>query len=431
MLASQPHVLLDVTRLMAASIRLVPTGIDRVEFDYARALIAGRSGYKIDFVGTSPVGSTLLGPEAATTLCNYLQSLWTAQDGEVSDDVGRQLVALLESGDRPAAIGCQRVRGPVIPARFVPGFLAFAPHILPGALRLKSLLKAGVERLFYINASHMRAEFAESFSWARASRSIFFLHDLIPVQHPEFCAPAARARHERRLANISRLARYVIVNSEATRRAAESYWQTHGLRVPECVVVPLGISDQFTTARRQKIRAATPYFVCVGTIEPRKNHLFLFNVWRHLVSELGDAAPTLVIVGRRGWENENILDVLDRSVELSKHVIEVDGLSDSGLADVIANSSGLLAPSLAEGFGLPVAEALVLGAPVIASKIPAHVEISQGQAVLLQPHDGAAWAAAIRCGAEGRTPGVGTQARRFRYLTREQHVDKALRLLAA
>ena len=93
-----------------------------------------------------------------------------------------------------------------------------------------------------------------------------------------------------------------------------------------------------------------------------------------MVTTLGRGAPRLVIVGRRGWENENIIDLLERSSRLGPYVAEVGNLTDQGLASLIAGSSALIARVRAEGFGLPIVEALAVGAPVIASNIPAHRE---------------------------------------------------------
>lgn len=64
------------------------------------------------------------------------------------------------------------------------------------------------------------------------------------------------------------------------------------------------------------------YFVVLGTIEPRKNHLLLLQVWRQLIEELGLAAPRLVIIGQRGWECEQVVDLLDRCEVLRGVVLE-------------------------------------------------------------------------------------------------------------
>ena len=114
--------------------------------------------------------------------------------------------------------------------------------------------------------------------------------------------------------------------------------------------------------------AASPYFVVLGTIEPRKNHLLLLNIWRRL-AEQQRSPPKLVIIGTRGWENEQVLDVLDRSVLVRPHVVEGSGMGDRGLMRLLANARALLMPSFAEGYGLPVVEALSLGTPVVASDI--------------------------------------------------------------
>ncbi|MFD2497976.1 hypothetical protein ACFSTI_02685 [Rhizorhabdus histidinilytica] len=69
----------------------------------------------------------------------------------------------------------------------------------------------------------------------------------------------------------------------------------------------------------------------LSTIEPRKNHLLLLHVWRRMAETLGpERTPHLAIVGRRGWENENVLDMLERCEAIRGHVHELAGLSDRG-----------------------------------------------------------------------------------------------------
>jgi glycosyltransferase involved in cell wall biosynthesis len=104
-----------------------------------------------------------------------------------------------------------------------------------------------------------------------------------------------------------------------------------------------------------------------GTLEPRKNHLTILNVWRELLARLGQAAPRLILVGERGWENENILDLLERCRPLRGHVLEVAGLTTPAFKRLLKGARALLMPSFAEGYGLPVAEALAVGTPVLAS----------------------------------------------------------------
>ena len=157
--------------------------------------------------------------------------------------------------------------------------------------------------------------------------------------------------------------------------------------------------------QRQTVKGTgtAPYFVHVGTLEGRKNLAFLLSVWRRLDERMGAAAPRLALVGRHGWENEAVLDHLHRSPNLQGLVHQVSELPDAGLARLLAGARALVAPSSVEGFDLPVAEALSLGVPVIASDIAVHRELAP-RARLIDPLDGPGWLEAIEA-ATARGPG--------------------------
>ncbi|WP_342635723.1 glycosyltransferase [Rhizobium deserti] len=135
-------------------------------------------------------------------------------------------------------------------------------------------------------------------------------------------------------------------------------------------------------------RPAGPYFVALGTIEPRKNHLLLLNIWRELAQEKKDIH--LVIIGRRGWENENIIDMLERCRPIQHLVHEYTGLQDMEVTALLLGSKGLLFPSFVEGLGIPALEAAALGIPLILSDIPAFRELNLN-APLIHPLDGLEW----------------------------------------
>ncbi|HWV13503.1 MAG TPA: glycosyltransferase, partial [Sphingobium sp.] len=136
--------------------------------------------------------------------------------------------------------------------------------------------------------------------------------------------------------------------------------------------------------------------ICVGTIEPRKNHLLLLNLWRAMADKLpGEAIPRLFIVGRRGWENEQVIDMLERCTALRGHVEELNGCSDQRMQTLLRGARALLLPSFAEGYGMPVAEALAVGTPVICSDLPALREAGGEAPDFLDPLDGPNWTAHI------------------------------------
>src|SRR6266481_9868874 len=170
------------------------------------------------------------------------------------------------------------------------------------------------------------------------------------------------------------------------------------------LVQPLPVSPIFHEQREHdELLAAQPYFLVCGTIEPRKNHLLLLNLWREFGRSLGSLAPKLILAGARGWENENILDMLERCPQIRDHVIEAPGLSTPSLKRLIDNARAVLMPSFAEGYGLPVAEALTAGAPVLASDLPSLRAMNGAEITWLDPLDGLGWLAAIRRLAEAPT----------------------------
>jgi len=223
----------------------------------------------------------------------------------------------------------------------------------------------------------------------RGLKPVFFLHDLIPISHPEYCRAGEAERHHRRLGTMLSAGKGLIVNSAATRDELMAYAAERGVAVPPCAVALLAPARLPEPYRGRLL--AKPYFVVLGTIEPRKNHSLLLHVWRQLVAELGDAAPQLVVIGQRGWECEQVVDLLDRCAALQGHVTELPRCNDRELATWLAHAQALLFPSFIEGFGMPLVEALMLGVPVIASDLPVFREIAGEIPHYLDPLDGPGW----------------------------------------
>ncbi len=129
----------------------------------------------------------------------------------------------------------------------------------------------------------------------------------------------------------------------------------------------------------------------LGTIEPRKNHWFMLHLWRQLTEKSGTATPKLVVIGRRGWECENVVDMLDRCNSLRHTVVEENNCSDEKLDQWLQHARALLFPSFVEGYGMPLAEALAARVPVIASDLPVFREIAADIPDYLDPLDGPGW----------------------------------------
>jgi len=266
---------------------------------------------------------------------------------------------------------------------------------------------------FFFNTGHSGLEqpgYAALLGRLQA-RPVFFVHDLIPITHPEYCRPGERERHARRMDTVLNQAAAVVANSQATLDSLAGYAQAQGKPLPPAAVAWLapGLAEPPQAPRPP----GPPYFVVLGTIEPRKNHLLLLQLWRSLVERLGPATPRLVVIGQRGWECENALDMLERCAALRGVVVERPGCADAELAACLRHAQALLFPSFAEGYGLPLVEALALGVPVIASELPAFREIAGDIPDYIDALDGKRWGEAIEAFAQPDSPARAAQLERL------------------
>jgi glycosyltransferase involved in cell wall biosynthesis len=370
-----------------------PTGIDRVTEAYGRWLL---SRHDVRLIPVCTIG----GVASPMSLSRFRRILEHERPAREDADVQwRRLGEALSAAPGEAAT-----------LRAVPGrsLHARAPvrYGLFGAKALASLraTRPGTEAL-YLNVSHYGLEQPRVLERlaVRGARMAAMIHDLIPIVHPEYCSAPAAGWHVRRVETLLRHDSVIIANSRSTAQELRAFAQAHDLPEPRVFVAPLGLEPVFT-AGLETPPTARPYFVCVGTIEPRKNVAFLLTLWRSLAERMGEKTPWLVLAGRRGWENEAIIDHLERSPPIRRFVHEVNDLTDNQLASLIKGANALLAPSFAEGFNLPVAEAAALGTPVIASDIAVHRELAL-HAGLLDPTDGPAWLTAIQAAAQTRVRG--------------------------
>jgi len=268
--------------------------------------------------------------------------------------------------------------------RFAPMALTRSPSIIDG------------QGAIYLNTSHTDFDLAQHHEWVAQCdlRAVYFLHDLIPLTHPKLTSAHAAKRHLGRVRGIIRHGFGAIVNTHATEQEFRSFAAKRNLDVPPVVAAPLAggyLSDAARTHCPSVDCKDVPYFACVGTIEHRKNYSMLLRVWEQLEQRLGSQCPHLLIAGQLGPQSEVILQTYRSKPRLHNLVRFETQVSDVELSAIVKSARALLMPTHAEGFGLPVIEALQLGTPVIASDIPSFREIGQGIPLLLDNNDEQAW----------------------------------------
>ena len=255
----------------------------------------------------------------------------------------------------------------------------------------------------YLNVGHTGLDARSLPNWLTRNklRPVFLVHDLIPITHPQYCREGEAGRHSGRMRHLLESADGVIANSQDTLDQLCQFATSQSLPPPKQKIVALLGTEAQQIAATSADCPARPYFVVIGTIEARKNHLLLLKIWQRLVQDLGEKAPTLLLIGQRGWEIDEVVQILDRDLSLQGHVIELGRCSDSQMAGLLGGARALLMPSFAEGFGIPVIEALQSGTPVIASDLGVFREVAGDIPLYLQPDNPTAWMDAILSYSEG------------------------------
>ncbi len=209
--------------------------------------------------------------------------------------------------------------------------------------------------------------------------SVMTLHDLSPWLDPAWHADADRIR--RRTPVLIRLGRatMIVTHSEAIRKAAMEKFRIQATRI---VAIPLGVSEGFRPVPPSAPRE--PYFLYVGTLEPRKNLGMLLEAWRAARLETG---ADLVLAGRIRDDFAGV------EPEAGLHVL--GPVEESALPELYSGAIASVYPSLYEGFGLPVLEAMKCGVPVITSSDPAIHEVAGDAALRLDATDPKVWVEAM------------------------------------
>ncbi|WP_121630404.1 glycosyltransferase family 4 protein [Tropicibacter alexandrii] len=375
---------LDLTRLISRAGRPM-TGVDRVEYAYLENLpdVWG-------LVRTS-LGYVLLDPSGCRALrAKIRDNVWGAPDW-----LSRRL--------DPMRAGAEADLRRLCVARCLP-------------VGLKRMLRRHLPRgVTYVNTGHTNlTDRVLRALGAVEARIAVLIHDTIPLDHPEFQRPETVARFRTFLTRAADHADLLICNSRQT----EADLRRHAPQARATVVAPLGVPmPQPGTAPHGPW--TTPYFVTLGTIEPRKNHALLLDLWPEIDADL-------LILGQRGWENHDTFARLDAK---PARIHELNGLPDDQVFALLKGSAGLLFPSFAEGYGLPPVEAAALGVPVLCNDLPIYREILGNIPVYANVSDRYLWQSKIIELAQCLRAGNNSSRKKFTPPDWDAHFKAVLTLL--
>lgn len=383
----------DMVRLFSGPLFSTPRGIDRVDLGYARHFAESWRG---DCGGTLPApwGIVWYDRDRLLRLIDRLEELWSEKTYRSHSDAGLKEIKLRLAG-RPSSVVRKGVPNNrrKIARRFAD---LFAAGGLPsGIRRLSSAPKDSI----YVNIGHVGLAFPWFVSWLRRRpdvKPVFMLHDMIPLENPEWVSEAGLRHHDQMTENAARYAAALIATSPTARNSVMRELALRGRGDIPVAAVPLPVAPLFLERwERDEELASHNYFVVCGALQPRKNHVLLINVWRELVRRRGPLAPKLVVVGSPGWGGGPIKHLVTRCREIEDHLIFAEDLSSPALRSVMGHAKGLLMASHAEGYGLPIIEALCVRTPVVASDIPAHHDVAGDNAIYRHPIDGLGWLEAV------------------------------------
>lgn len=233
-----------------------------------------------------------------------------------------------------------------------------------------------------------------------AKRKLVTVHDLSYVRVPE-CFPQPLLNYLNRAVPPS-LARadVILADAASTQRDVVDVYRVS----PEKIrVLYAGVETRFcpdvSASSMVRVRALTrgkPYLLSVSTLQPRKNYARLIEAFGKLISEFSRqySELQLVIAGGKGWMYEQVFQTVER-LGLQERVLFPQFVSDDDLPALYAGATLFVYPSLYEGFGLPVAEAMACGAPVVSSNASSLPEVGGDAALYFDPRDVGAMAATI------------------------------------
>lgn len=361
----RPIIWYDMTNLVKCVQKPTPTGIDRIDLIYACFLM------KLAWVDLHPVyvkeNSVHLIPlERLKSVVSRLRRIWLSRE-----------IPGVEGGI------------------FKETWCGVMLRLIHRMTQVKSIPDG---KGIYINISQRNLASKGVAEWIKlkSSDALCMIHDLLPISHAEYFDEHASQRHSEKLKAMLGQQAVFICGSQACLSELDAFAKGCGFENTRMLKMPFGTKRFNSNGSAERAAGFPPYFLTLGTFEPRKNHQFIIRVWLKYMSKYGaESTPDLFMLGRRGRGYDGIRQIMSANPELAGKVHVIFDASDAEIHGFMKSAQALLIPSIAEGYGLPLYEAFSVGTPVIASGIDVFKELSRDIARLLPLDDENEWAEAL------------------------------------
>lgn len=248
--------------------------------------------------------------------------------------------------------------------------------------------------LLSIGATWCLPGYAEAAALARSRgvRIVRMVYDMIPTIKPQWLEPCNSQAITLWVRELLSASDHVLTISEFSRQEIERYCQECRFETPPLTVVRLGdvLGDgarAATPAALPRFAPTRPFFLCVSTLDVRKNHRLLYDAWTHLAARRGEDCPDLVCIGLPHLYVADLLREIGQDRSVNRHIHVLHGIEDSELDWYYKNCESTIYPSKYEGWGLPVAESLGHGRMCLASNTSSIPEISSNLPEFFDPFD--------------------------------------------
>lgn len=310
--------------------------------------------------------------------------------GFYAENLVREIIKIIKDGDR-IYILLHRDESAIL--NIIAGAERVVPLFLPFKfLRNRFLLMIYEQTLLPLLLLYHRIDIVHSLHyttpfWSRSARVVTF-HDLTMILWPELHTRARSLIMPIYMRAAWKKADAILFVSNATRNDAERVFPaSRKLRF----VAPLGVEKKYFSIPTQSAiqmvldehSITQPFFIYVGTLEPRKNIVRLIQAFEILASE--HATCKLILAGKLGWNYEAILSAIELS-PMKSRITLLGYVTEDQKRCLLSASTALVYPSLYEGFGLPLLEAMALSVPVITSKVSSMPEVAGDASLLVDPN---------------------------------------------